>query len=178
MNALVILAIGLGLAATAVLGYAATKPNELRCQRSISVQAPPEKVFALINDLHRWDSWSTDGPTGAGTTRTYEGAPAGRGAVSAWEGSGKVGKGRMEIKESAFPRRIVVEVDFERPFKAHNLNEFTLNAVGSSTELTWAWRGKNIYLGKVLSLVTDMDKMLGKHFETGLANLKALAEER
>jgi len=64
-----------------------------------------------------------------------------------------------------------------KPFKAHNVNQFTLEPVGSSTKVTWTMEGTNVYPAKVMSLFVDMDRMMGKHFEAGLDNLKVIAEK-
>jgi hypothetical protein len=171
LSLLVVLAL-----AIALLGYAATKPPRLKVQRSTSVTAAPEVVFGLIDDFRKWPSWSAHDLSDPTMTRTYDGAGRGKGAVSEWKSAGPGGEGRMEIVESVPPSRLVVEVVFRRPFRAHNSNELTLSPDGNRTMITWAWDGANVYVMKVMSVFVDMDKLMGKHFETGLANLKALAE--
>jgi Polyketide cyclase / dehydrase and lipid transport len=69
---------------TAILVYAATMPDDFRVQRTTSIKAPPEKIFALINDFHRWDSWSPWEKMDPAMKRTYSGAAAGKGTVYAW----------------------------------------------------------------------------------------------
>ena len=64
-----------------------------------------------------------------------------------------------------------------KPFEAHNLVEFTLEPQGDITVVTWSMRGRVPYLAKIVHVVFDMDKMVGGDFETGLANLKAIAEK-
>src|SRR6266699_3112239 len=85
----------------AILVYAATKPDEFRVQRTTSIKAPPEKVFALINDFHRWDYWSPWEKVDPAMKRTYSGAANGKGAVYAWQGNSKVDEGRMEIADTS-----------------------------------------------------------------------------
>jgi hypothetical protein len=70
----------------------------------------------------------------------------------------------------------VIALDFLRPFKAHNTAEFTLKPQGDTTSVTWAMHGPNLYIGKVMSTFINMHKMVGKDFQDGLANLKAVAE--
>jgi hypothetical protein len=108
--------------------------------------------------------------------RTYGGAARGRGAVYAWEGNRKVGQGRMEIVDAPVPSRVTIRLDFLKPFEAHNTAEFTLVPQGDVTEVTWAMTGPNLFMGKVMGLFVDMDRMIGRDFERGLANLKAVAE--
>ena len=161
----------------ALLGYAATKPDAFRVQRSASIKAPPEKIFAQINDLHRWGSWSPWEKLDPAMKRTYGGAVQGKGAVYEWDGNLNVGKGRMEITDTSPPSKVVIKLDFVKPFEAHNMAEFTLEAKGDLTNVTWAMHGPNPYLAKVLHTIFNMDRMVGKQFETGLANLKTIAEQ-
>lgn len=167
----------LAAAVAALLAYAATKPDTIQVRRAMSIETPPDKVFALINDLHRWDSWADRDRSDPPVVRTYGGSPSGRGAISWWQGSGKAGTGRMEITESE-PRRIVVVVDFVKPFEAHNINEFSLAEAVNATTVTWTWTGTNVYVTKVMSIFVNMDTFFGSHFETALANLKILAEKQ
>jgi uncharacterized protein YndB with AHSA1/START domain len=161
----------------ALLVFAATKPDTFRVQRATSIKAPPEKVFVLINDLHSWGAWSPWEKLDPAMKRTHSGAASGKGAVYAWEGSGEVGAGRMEIIEAAPPSKVKIKLDFLKPFEAHNIAEFTLEPKGDATEVIWAMYGPNTYLSKLIGVFVSMDSMIGKSFEAGLANLKAAAEK-
>jgi len=160
----------------ALLGFAATRPDTFRVQRSKSIEAPPEEIFALIHDFHQWSSWSPYEKLDPTMKRTYSGASSGKGAVYEWAGTSKVGSGRMQITDT-FPRsRVTIKLDFLRPFECHNVAEFTLDAHGDATKVTWSMQGSQRYLAKVMSLFLNMDNLIGKDFEAGLANRKAVAE--
>jgi hypothetical protein len=161
----------------ALLGFAATKPDTFRVERATSIKAPPEKIFPLINDLRSWGAWSPWEKLDPTMKRTYSGAANGLGAVYEWEGDGKVGAGRMEITESSPSSRVILKLDFLKPFEAHNVAEYTLEAKGDSTNITWAMHGPSPFVSKVMQVFFSMDRMVGKDFETGLANLKAIAEK-
>jgi uncharacterized protein YndB with AHSA1/START domain len=161
----------------AVLIFAATKPDTFRVQRAASIKAPPEKIFALINDFHRWDAWSPWEKKDPAMKRTFGAATSGKGAVYAWEGNKDVGQGSMEIAESVSPSKITLKLDFVKPFETHNMVEFTLEPKGDTTNVTWAMQGNTPYFGKILHVFINMDGMVGKDFETGLSNLKAAAEK-
>lgn len=161
----------------AILVFAATKPDTFRVQRSASINAPSEKIFALINDLHSWVSWSPWEKMDPAIKRTYSGAASGKGAVYEWEGNREVGKGRMEITDTSSPSRVTIKLDFIKPFESHNIAEFTLDAKGGSTNITWAMHGPTPYMAKVCHIFFSMDSLVGKQFEAGLANMKALAEK-
>jgi carbon monoxide dehydrogenase subunit G len=161
----------------ALLVYAASKPDTFRVQRSILINAPPEKVFALINDFHKWESWAPQDQQDPKMHRTYSGPTEGTGAVSEWSGSGSTGKGRMAIVESAQPKRVSIKVDFVKPFEAHNVNEFLLEPVGGATKVTWSIDASNLYVMKVMSVFVNIPKEFGKHMESGLNSLKVAAEK-
>jgi carbon monoxide dehydrogenase subunit G len=160
-----------------VLIFAATKPDIFRVQRAASIKAPPEKIFALINDFHRWDAWSPWEKKDPAMKRTYGGATSGKGAVYAWEGNKDVGQGRMEIAESSPPSKLTLKLDFVKPFEAHNIVAFTLEPRGDATNVTWAMQGDTPYFAKIIHVFINMDDMVGKDFESGLAKLKAAAEK-
>lgn len=109
--------------------------------------------------------------------RTFSGPASGLGAGSAWDSSGSAGKGTMIITESATPAKVVVQVDWKKPFATRNMNEFALEPEGAVTRVTWSMQGKYLYMMKVTGVFVNLDKMMGKHFESGLANLKAAAEQ-
>lgn len=164
------------LAIAGVLIYAATKPDTFQVQRKATIAAPPDKVFALIDDFHRWGEWSPWEKLDPAMTRTFEGPASGPGAVYAWKGNKDVGQGRMEIAESTPPSRIGIKLDFIEPMESNNVTEFVLAPKDGGTEVTWTMRGPSPYLTKLMDTVVGMDRMIGKDFEAGLANMKAAAE--
>jgi uncharacterized protein YndB with AHSA1/START domain len=161
----------------ALLVYAATKPDTFRVARSASIKAPPEKVFALLNDFQRWDAWSPWEKKDPAMKRTFSVVTSGKGAQYAWEGNREVGQGRMEIAESVPPSKVAIKLDFAKPFEAHNLVEFRLEPKGDVTNITWAMQGNTPYFAKIIHVFFNMDRMVGKDFETGLGNLKTVAEK-
>jgi uncharacterized protein YndB with AHSA1/START domain len=164
------------VAIVAVLGYAATKPDHFRVARSIVITAPPEKIYALLEDFHRWRAWSPYEKLDPAMSRTYGGPANGLGSTYAWSGNGKAGAGRMEIVEADAPSKLAVSLDFTKPVEAHNKAIFTLVPDGDATRVTWAMEGPSPYLFKVMDVIFNMDRMAGKDFEAGLASLKAEAE--
>src|SRR5712671_1247398 len=160
----------------AVLLYAATEPDVFRVQRTASIKAPPEKVGAVLSDFHGWQAWSPWEKMDPAMKRSYSGAEKGKGAAYAWEGNGKVGQGRMEITDAA-PSRVALDLDFIKPFEAHNKVVFTLAPKGDATEVNWAMQGPVPYLAKIVHVFMDMDSVVGGQFEAGLANLKTITEK-
>ena len=173
----VIIAVILAVAIAVVLILAATKPNKLRVQRAISIKAPPERIFSLISDFHQWLAWSPYEQKDPAMKRTYGGAERGTGAVYAWDGDGNVGSGRMEILETSAPQKIVIKLDFFKPFEGHNTAEFTMLPQGDATHVTWLMHGPANFMSRLIQVFLNLDKMIGKDFEAGLANLKTLTEK-
>jgi carbon monoxide dehydrogenase subunit G len=161
----------------AVLAFAATKPDSFRVQRAASIKAPPEKIFPFIDDLRNFGAWSPYEKKDPAMKRSFSGPASGKGAVYEWDGDKNVGQGRMEIADTAPPSKVTIKLDFVRPFEAHNLVEFTLAPKGDATDVTWAMQGPTPYVAKLMHVFFDMDSMVGKDFEAGLANLKSLAEK-
>jgi uncharacterized protein YndB with AHSA1/START domain len=173
MSSAILIAIA---AIAAILIYAATRPDQFKVQRTVAIHAPAEKIFPLIEAFDAWPSWSPYEKRDPAMKRTRSGPASGPGAVYEWEGNNKVGKGRMEIVETRPPSHITIKLDFDRPFEAHNTAEFTLEPQPDATIVTWTMHGPSPYMAKLMGLVFDMDRMVGKDFEEGLANLKSLAE--
>ena len=162
----------------AILIFAATRPDTFRVQRSANIKASPEKIYAILSDFQSWPSWSPYEKFDPAMKRTYGDVKSGKGAVYGWEGNSKVGSGRMEITDETPPSKMLIALDFYKPFKAHNTAEYTLDVQpDSTTTVTWAMYGHQPYLGKVMCLFMNMDKMVGTQFEEGLANLKAVSEK-
>jgi hypothetical protein len=159
----------------AVLAYAYTRPDTFRYERSETMNAPADAIFQLINDYRQWPAWSPYEKLDPAMTRTMSEPSAGRGAVYTWSGNNKAGSGRMEILEST-PSKIVIKLDFERPFEAHNTAEFTILPRGAAHEVTWAMYGPSPFIARLMGLAFNMDKMVGGQFAEGLANLKARVE--
>jgi hypothetical protein len=166
-----------------LLAYAATRPDSFRIQRAATVNASPEKISPLISDFHNWGAWSPWEKIDPSMQRTFSGAPAGKGAVYEWSGNGKAGAGRMEILEAS-PAKVSIKLDFIKPFEGHNVTDFTLDPNPGSpagapvaTRVNWDMHGPSPYLSKLMGVFMNLDRMVGKDFEQGLANLKTVAEK-
>jgi len=177
LKVLGIVAVVVLVAVAGILAYAATKPDDFRVQRSASIKAPPDKIYAQIVDLHGWAAWSPYEKKDPAMKRTFSGAASGKGAVYEWDGDKNVGAGRMEIVEAAAPSKVGIKLDFLKPFEGHNTAEFTMVPSGDGTNVTWAMYGPSPYIAKVMGTFFNMDRMIGDDFAAGLANLKTIAEK-
>lgn len=174
-----LLAILAGIVVVAVAGllaFATTKPDEIRVQRQAHIKAPADRIFALINDFQRWRDWSPYEAKDPNMTRDLSGPTAGKGAVYAWNGNKEVGQGRMEILDSTAPGKVTIQLTFLKPMENQGLAEFTLAPAGDGTDIVWTMTMPAPLISKVMGIFCDLDKMIGKDFEVGLANLKANVE--
>jgi uncharacterized protein YndB with AHSA1/START domain len=167
---------GLGALVLVFVLVVATRPSTFHLERSITIAAPPEKVYAQVEDFHAWRAWSPWEGLDPNLKRTYEGPNAGKDASYAWAGNDKAGEGRMTIEKADKPKSLEVKLEFIKPFPATNTATFTFVPVAEGTKLTWAMDGKNGFLSKAFSLFVDMDKLVGGDFERGLASMKTVVE--
>jgi uncharacterized protein YndB with AHSA1/START domain len=165
------------VAIAAILIYAATKPDSFRVERSTAMNAPPEKIFPYLEGLKRWTEWSPYEGRDPEMKRAYSGAESGKGAVYEWDGNNNVGKGRMEILNSAPAQKVVIKLDFLKPFEGHNTAELTVEPKGGQTIVTWAMYGPSTFMTKLIGTFMDMDDMIGRDFAAGLAKLKTVVEK-
>lgn len=167
----------LAVAVVVFLIVAAFQHDDCRVERSTLVSAPAAAAFAYVNDLHRWQEISPYVKLDPAAKYTFAGPAAGPGASMAWTGNGKIGEGSLTIVESRPSELVRLRLLFVRPFKCDNVVEFTFAPAGAGqTRVTWTMSGKNNFIAKAMSLVINMDKMVGRDFEVGLASIKARAE--
>jgi hypothetical protein len=191
LEIIAIIAVILAIAIAIVLILAATKPAVFRVQRAATVKAPADRILPLINDFHQWVSWSPYEGKDPAMKRTYSGVESGKGAIYAWDGNKNVGSGRMEILDASAPSKsapskIVIKLDFFASFEGHNTAEFTMLPQDDATNLTtnvttnvtWLMHGPAPFMHRVMQVFMNLDRMIGKDFEVGLANLKKLAEKQ
>ncbi len=171
----IILAI-IAVAIAAVLVYAATRPDTFRVERSVVITAPPDAIYPHLVDFRQWEAWSPWEKLDPAIRRDYSGAASGVGARYAWQGNDQVGQGRMSIVEAQPASRLLIDIEFTKPFAARNTVEFTLEPVAGGTRLTQAMYGPSPFISKLMGLFFDMDTMIGEKYEEGFAALKAQVE--
>jgi len=154
----------------------ALQPGNFRVARSITIAAPPEIVFAQVNDLKKWETWSPWVKIDPAMKQTYQGPPAGTGATSQWAGNKDVGEGRMTITESRPNELIRFSLEFFKPMAGTSTAEFNFVPGENQTTVTWSMTGRNNFIAKAICLFMNMDTMVGSQFEKGLAQLKLNAE--
>jgi hypothetical protein len=177
MTTLKLIGLAGAVAVGIVLAVAATRPDSFRVQRSASMKAAPEKIFPLINDLKSFNAWNPFNKKDPNIKGSYSGAASGAGAAYAFEGNKDVGRGQIEIIDSRPTSEVRMNLHMLSPMEGRNVVEFSLKPEGGeATRVTWAIQGPMPYLSKILCLFVDMDAMIGREFELGLADLKTIVE--
>jgi len=171
----ILLAVAILIALFAV--YVALQPARYRIERTHVVAAPPEVVYDQIASFRAWERWAPWSKLDPKMAVEYGGPPSGVGATYHWKGDDKtVGEGRMKIVEAKAPERILIQLDFIKPWESKARNEFLLKPDGGGTKVAWVMSGDNDFVGKAYGVFVDMDKAVGSMFEKGLADLRAAAE--
>ena len=145
-------------------------------RKQLTIDAPAERVFAHVNDLHRWEAWSPWLKADPAARTAYSGPPAGPGAAFTWTGNSNVGEGKMTIVEGRPNDLVRLRLDFKRPFASTSTAEFTFAPDAGRTVVTWSMSGEKNFLAKAIHLVINMDAMIGAKFDEGLAQMKVAAE--
>ena len=160
----------------AFIAYVASRPAAFRIERSQRIRANADAVFARVNDLREFNTWNPFAVADPSTRIVYSGPSRGTGAAYEWDSTGRGGKGRMTVVESQTARKVVMRLEFLKPFTATNTAEFSLVSEGPVTNITWAMTGSCGFVHKLCGLVFNSDKMVGGEFAKGLASLKDLVE--
>lgn len=156
------------------LAYVASRPAQFKIHRKRSMKADASAVFALINDFRHWERWSPWDKIDPDMTREYTGAQSGVGAKYHWVGNKNVGEGQMEILDVTDGQRVVIDLNFIKPFAAHNKTTFTVERDGDgAVSVTWLMEGNNNFMAKAFNVFMNMDKMVGADFEKGLAAIES-----
>jgi hypothetical protein len=170
------LALIVAAAIAALLIHAARRPDVFRVERAVRIAAPSERIRQLINDIHLFNTWNPYNRKDPSMKTTYRGPASGPGAAFDFDGNKNVGKGSIRIVDPTGPDRVSMTLDMTAPMACHNRIDFTLAPQGNGTQVTWAMQGPCPFMGKLMGVIFNMDKMVGRDFESGLASLKALAE--
>ena len=166
---------GLAAVIAIILVLASRRPDSFSTARTLRIAAPPERLFGLINNLREMNRWNPYALRDTNGTTTYSGPESGRGAHFDFAGP-KSGSGFIEIVDSSPPTSVVMRLMMLKPFRADNRVEFTIKPSGGAFDVSWTMSGSQPLMAKVFGMFVDCDKMVGRDFEEGLANLKAIAE--
>lgn len=175
LTVLAYLLLALLVAVSVILAIAARRPDRFHSARTLRIAAPRERLYPLIESLSAMNTWNPFALRETGGSGTYSGPERGKDARYDFAGP-KSGTGWITVTDTVPLSKVVLRLVMTKPFQADNTVEFTLVPSGSGTDVTWAMSGSQPLLAKAMTLFVDCDKMVGREFEAGLANLKAIAE--
>jgi hypothetical protein len=168
--------IGAAVVIAAFLAFVATRPDHYEVAREQLVPAPAAVAYAQVADFHRWDGWSPWAKLDPQMKTTFEGAPGAVGSTYAWVGNKDVGSGKMTVLEARPGELVRIRLEFVEPFASVADTTIRFQPEGAGTRVRWSMAGENNFVGKAMCVFMDMDKMIGKDFEKGLAQLSAVAQ--
>jgi uncharacterized protein YndB with AHSA1/START domain len=169
-----LLAIVVLLAAVLLIGGWLLSPK-FSVTRSVLVNAPPARAYALVVDPREWKKWSVWNRRDPAMQITYSGPSAGVGAAWAWK-SRSEGDGRMVFAAADPDRRVAYELYFP-DFGTTSGGELRFEPEGNATRVSWTMNGDMGSNPLFRWFALFADRMVGKDFDAGLANLKTLAEQ-
>ncbi len=167
---------GIAVVLAGFLAFVATRPAHYHVERKVAINAPAEIVYAELEDLRRWAAWSPWDKIDPNLKKTFEGPERGVGQSYTWQGNDEVGKGKMTITSAEPLKRVGYKLEFFEPMESQAQADMKLTQAGDKHEVTWGMDGENNFVGKLFCVFVDMDKMIGKDFEKGLAQLKGVTE--
>lgn len=157
--------------------YVALQPKELRIERTATIAAPPSAIFPHVNELKAWDAWSPWAKLDPNAKVTFEGPPAGNGAVFHWSGNDEVGEGTMTILDSQPDQHIKIKTEFVKPFPGSSTAGFTFKPDGDKTVVTWDMQSEQPFLVRAMCIIFNGKKIITDQFDKGLSNLKQVVEK-
>ena len=159
------------------LFYVASRPSHFEVARELEVQAPAEKIFPFINNsklANDWMPWKDSDPE---VRMSYSGPDEGVGSTSSWESSGHMGTGKAEVVVSEKNKSVKTQLTYTKPMAMTQLAEVSLTPTATGTRVRWQVSGESNFMGRLMCVFMNMDKMVGGEFEKGLSRLKTMVEK-
>lgn len=166
----------IGLIISILLIVAAVKSPDYMVTRSIVINAPAEKIFPYLNNqklAEKWGSWMEIDPD---SKMSYSGPDEGVGSVGSWTGGKQMGTGSATIVNVIPNQKVEIRLEYTEPMNMIQDTDYLITPEGAGSKVTWTVRGKNNFVGRLMCMFADMEKMVGGMFEKGLSNLKTLVE--
>jgi hypothetical protein len=145
-------------------------------ERSRTIDAAPEAVYARIANFREWQAWSPWEDLDPNMAKTYGGTDGEVGSTYSWQGNRKAGQGTMTLAKLTPPTAVSIDLQFLKPFKSRSTTAFDVAPEGEGTRVTWTMTGDHTVLSRIMGIFVSMDKMIGKDFDKGLDRLKAVSE--
>lgn len=168
---------GLAGILTALLGFVAVQSPDYEIKREITINATADKIFPYLNSsklAEKWGPWLEVDPD---SKMTYSGPDDGVGSKANWDGGKQLGTGSATIVESIPNQKVGIKLEYVAPMNMTQDSEYLISQNGNQSVVVWKVQGKNNFMGRLMCVFMNMDKMVGGMFEKGLNNLKNLVEK-
>lgn len=170
---LLVLAVFVGLLLVAAL----FAPKSFAVERSTVIKAPRAVVYDQVRHFKNFAAWSPWQHLDPDMTTNIEGTDGAVGAKYTWKGNADAGSGSQEIVSLKEGEEVNIKLHFLEPFDSQSDSYFKLADADGDTRLTWGMKGNMAIPFNVVGLLMDIESGVGKDYENGLNNLKAICEQ-
>lgn len=143
---------------------------KMNIERSITINAPIDKVHAIISDYHHWSSWSPWLIMEPETKVTVQ--PDGK--YYEWVGN-RTGAGNMTITSEKENSSVKMDLVFLKPWKSKAKVGFKLTSENDATKVSWDMQSSLPFF--MFWMKKMMEQFVGMDYERGLRLLKDYAED-
>ena len=161
------------------VGLCAIGTKNFDTERSLTIDAPKNMLFNMVDDYKTWENWSPWYDKDPDMKVEYGATSRGVGASYSWSGNKLVGSGKMTTIETVPGTLHKSKMEFEG-FDDASTAEFNFNDKDGKTEVVWKHYGETDlpFLLRGYMFVTRAKKSMEKDFDNGLQKMAALAKER
>lgn len=151
--------------------------KDMNYEKSISIDAPIDKVWENVGNLTAMDQWSPWNSKDPDMARSLTGVDGEVGAKQSWVSEKKdVGEGSQTIVGVNKPTELLTKLEFIKPFKSEADAYVRLNDDGGNVTATWGFESQMAYPMNIMKLFMNFEKNMGKDFGAGLSKLKSICE--
>lgn len=141
--------------------------------RSITVNASPKKVAALVADFKHWSKWSPWTIAEPDCDIQVKGEAGVVGHQMSWDGE-IIGSGKITLSKKT-DHQLAYELEFLKPFKSTAKTSLIFKSTKKGTQVIWTMEGNMPFF--LFFMIPMMKGWVSMDYDRGLRMLKALAED-
>jgi len=146
-------------------------------KKEILINLPPSAVFTYLKFLRNFQNWNPFLKKDPQAQIKFSGTDGQPGFMLSWSGNREMGSGEQEVTKIIDGQRVEFVLRFKTPYRATNTGYFGVEAVGQGqTKVTWQMVGKTTFPMSLIGLFMNLEKIIGKEFQSGLNQLKGILE--
>ncbi|MFM6929731.1 MAG: SRPBCC family protein [Bdellovibrio sp.] len=171
----IVVLVVLGLIIAFVI-FVASRDGKFRYERSGVINAPADKIFPFLVSFKLGSEWSPFEKVDPKMKKAYSGTDGAVGSTMEFEGNRDAGSGKLELLAMVPNQSVDIRLTMIKPIHGDNLVQYKLTPEGDGTLFTWTMSGNGGFMGKLMVVLIDCDKMIGDQFVAGITNLKTIVE--